>query len=176
MTEIMLLIPGYLHTIPLHQDRQCHKAKTGLMPARSRGPLLLPWLIQPALRKSYLSLTREVCRALEAYKIPGRSRCKDVYMCRYAGLGLGRLGRRHSVQSGSCRRAAVAPPRVADQPRTPDRDGGAPSRDGEPPLATQTGIPRERFTARARGRSPRGRPWHRRVVMQGTEAKPAGAP
>jgi hypothetical protein len=92
MTESMLLIPGYLHPIPLHQDRQCHKAKTDLMPARSRGLLLLHCLIQPALRKSYLSLTREVCRSLEAYKIPGRSRCKDVYTCGYAGLGLGDWG------------------------------------------------------------------------------------
>ena len=71
MTESMLLIPGYLHPIPLHQDRQCHKAKTGLMPARSRGLLLFPCLIQPALRKSYLSLDREVADLSKRIRFQG---------------------------------------------------------------------------------------------------------
>ena len=60
MAESMLLIPGCLYPILLHQNRQYHKAKTGLMPARYSGLILFPCLIQPALKKSYLSLNREV--------------------------------------------------------------------------------------------------------------------
>jgi hypothetical protein len=71
MAESMLLILGCLHLITLHQDRQYHRSKTGLMTARNRGLLLLPCLIQPALRKSYPSLNREVADSLKRIRFQG---------------------------------------------------------------------------------------------------------
>ena len=92
MTESMLLIPGYLHLIPLHQDRQCHKAKTGLMPARNRRLLLLPCLIQPALLKSYLSLDREVADLSKRIRFQGDRGARTFIRADMQGSGLGDWG------------------------------------------------------------------------------------
>src|ERR1700712_5379978 len=61
----MLLILGCLYPIPLHQERQYHRTKTSLAPAKTRGVTLLPCLIQPALRKSYLSLKMTVTESVK---------------------------------------------------------------------------------------------------------------
>jgi hypothetical protein len=97
MAESMLLILGYLHLIPLHQDRQYHRSKTGLIPARNRGALLLPCLIQPALRKTYLSLNREVADPSKRIRSRGNQGTRMFIRADMQARSW-RLARRYSIE------------------------------------------------------------------------------
>src|SRR3569832_65283 len=100
----MLLILGCLYPIPLHQDRQYHRTKTGFDTANRPWPQPAPLSYPARIEEEPSITTNSSYRFCEAYKL---QRNQGPWMLIRADMQAWpwRVARRYYVESASCRRA-----------------------------------------------------------------------